>query len=261
MSSQCGFRALLLGADARLAGRAPARIRSHATDQAPRLGLGELRELVRARHAEPGRPLKRREKLTGRLADALSWLLLAASMLRRFEAEGRRAEDLAFASGALELAFRRIGRALEGVRANLKIPGVGWLIRAIPIRGASVARPLRDALDLEIARRMQEPGLQRERIFGGVFVPAEATEPFTQLEKALQATASARVAVAKIRHAIRRGILHPAPPERVAAEACAAGVISDFELEAIRRAELLRAKVIEVDDFSLKNFSAERRAA
>ncbi|HEY9646906.1 MAG TPA: acyl-CoA dehydrogenase, partial [Chroococcidiopsis sp.] len=41
-----------------------------------------------------GGSLKRRETLTGRFADVLSWLYLGTATLRRFEAEGRNPDDL-----------------------------------------------------------------------------------------------------------------------------------------------------------------------
>ncbi|MFQ5583077.1 MAG: acyl-CoA dehydrogenase, partial [Calditrichia bacterium] len=41
-----------------------------------------------------GGNLKRKEKLTGRFADIFSWLYLGTAVLRRFEAEGQRKEDL-----------------------------------------------------------------------------------------------------------------------------------------------------------------------
>src|SRR5262249_7755714 len=43
-----------------------------------------------------GGTLKFREKITGRYADILSWMYLSTCVLRRFEAEGRRKEDLPF---------------------------------------------------------------------------------------------------------------------------------------------------------------------
>jgi acyl-CoA dehydrogenase len=199
-----------------------------------------------------GGSLKRKEKLTGRLADALSWMLLATSVLRRFEAEGRRPEDTVFAASSLDLAFRNIGEALVGVRANLHISFFSWVLRLFPVGG--FAEPISDTRDLEIARLMQIPGAQRERIFGSVFLPTDAADPFAQLERALRATHDAHAGREKIQDAIHRGDLHRAPAEAIAAEACATGVITELELEAIRRAEKLREKVIQVDDFDREEF-------
>lgn len=207
-----------------------------------------------------GGDLKRREKLTGRLADALSWMCLATATLRRFEADGRPGEDLAFARGALEQCFRTIESALDGVRANLEIPGLTWFLRG-PLaffgRLSPMGAPIRDSLELEIAKRMQTPGPQRERLFSGVHLPAKSTQsgaddPFALLEEAFTRCVEARPAQAKIRHAIHRGILHkPVAFHDVAAEACAAGIITRAELLAIRGAEKLSAQVTQVDDFDL----------
>ena len=76
-----------------------------------------------------GSRLKLRGKLTGRLADWLSEMYLAACVLRRFEAEGRRAEDVPLARFALDECFATMQRAREGVVGHLRVPVVGWLLR------------------------------------------------------------------------------------------------------------------------------------
>jgi acyl-CoA dehydrogenase len=48
-----------------------------------------------------GGSLKFREKITGRFADILGWMYIGTATLRRFEAEGRREQDLAFAKFVL----------------------------------------------------------------------------------------------------------------------------------------------------------------
>ncbi len=49
-----------------------------------------------------GGQLKMREKITGRFADILANMYMATAILRRFEAEGRRDEDLPFVHYSVE---------------------------------------------------------------------------------------------------------------------------------------------------------------
>src|SRR5207244_4147225 len=50
-----------------------------------------------------GGQLKMKEKITGRFADILAHMYMATAVIRRFEAEGRREEDLPFAHYNLKL--------------------------------------------------------------------------------------------------------------------------------------------------------------
>ena len=55
-----------------------------------------------------GGQLKVKEKLTGRFADILSWMYIGMATLRRFEAEGRRKEDLPFLHYSMKFCFINI---------------------------------------------------------------------------------------------------------------------------------------------------------
>src|SRR5699024_9883260 len=76
-----------------------------------------------------GGKLKQRGKLSGRMADALSWMLFGMTTLRRFEAEGRRAEDLPLVHWALRYSLLQVQKAFEDVYTNFDAPVVGWLLR------------------------------------------------------------------------------------------------------------------------------------
>src|SRR5690606_29283979 len=75
-----------------------------------------------------GGTLKRREKLTGRLADALAWLYLGSSVVKRFH-DGHEPEDeRAFAEWALGHALAEVDRALAGILRNLPARPLAWLL-------------------------------------------------------------------------------------------------------------------------------------
>ena len=69
-----------------------------------------------------GGQLKRREKLSGRLADALAWLYLGSAAAKRFVDEGQRSQDLPFLRWSLDHALWRIDEALEGPAGQLAEP-------------------------------------------------------------------------------------------------------------------------------------------
>ncbi|HJS33577.1 MAG TPA: acyl-CoA dehydrogenase, partial [Alphaproteobacteria bacterium] len=66
-----------------------------------------------------GGALKRREALSGRMADALAWMYLASAALKRFHDDGQPAGDLPLLRWSCDLALWNIQGALAGVLDNL----------------------------------------------------------------------------------------------------------------------------------------------
>ncbi|MDX1420367.1 MAG: acyl-CoA dehydrogenase [Rubricoccaceae bacterium] len=203
-----------------------------------------------------GGDLKRKEKLTGRFADVFSWMYLAAATLKRFEAEGRRAEDEPFFRWSVEYAFAQMQEAFDGLFANLKVPGATWLFRG-PLAAWSRLNRLSggpsDALGHRVAAAMQVPGAQRDRLFGGVFVP-DAEQPRGRLEHAMRLAYEASGVEKTIKDAIRRGELARAHPAALVPAAVEAGVITPEEAALLRRAEAARSDAIQVDAFTLEEY-------
>ncbi|MFN7905359.1 MAG: acyl-CoA dehydrogenase domain-containing protein, partial [Pseudobdellovibrionaceae bacterium] len=76
-----------------------------------------------------GGKLKMEEKITGRFADILANMYIATSMLRKFEADGRKEGDLAFAHYMLKFCLSEIQKSFDGIFDNLKIPGLRWFFK------------------------------------------------------------------------------------------------------------------------------------
>jgi acyl-CoA dehydrogenase len=206
-----------------------------------------------------GGALKRREKITGRLADALAWLVLGACSARRFVAEGRRAEDLPLALWALGEASYEVERALRGVLDNLPARPVAWLLRAIVFPLGADLRGPNDALGAEVARALlDEPGV-RERLTASIYVPPEEEPGLGHLEAALGHARRALAVEARIRRAVREGVIDRAPGDALVEKALAAGVIRAEERDWLREAEEARAEAIQVDAFAPEDFARLRR--
>ncbi len=191
-----------------------------------------------------GSRLKLREKLSGRFADVLSWMYLGFCALRRFEAEGRRAEDLPLARWAVEHALFRIQTAFEGIYPNFGGP-LGWLLRRRIswIRFAPVGLPPSDLLGAEVADVLRRPGLQRDRLTAGLFLPKDPNEPLAKLERAFLLVRDA----APLLHRIAKARLSMD-------EALEAGIVTPDEADVLRSAAKARAEVLQVDSFSLEEY-------
>ena len=206
-----------------------------------------------------GGSLKRREKLSGRLADALAWLYLGSAVAKRFHDRSERESERPFAQWAIEHALAEIERALAGVLRNLPSRPIAWLVDllAFPL-GRSEAGP-DDALGAQVAEALLDDELARESLTAGIFIPPADEPGLGCLEAALGAVKPALAVEARVRDAVRSGALAAASDAALARAALAAGVISEPELERLTAAYRARERAIEVDAFDPDAYRALRR--
>lgn len=204
-----------------------------------------------------GGSLKRKEKLTGRFADIFSWMFLISAALVRFEVEGRRKEDEPFVHWASQYGFARIQEAFDGLYKNMKVPGLTWLVRG-PIaawrRFNRISAEPSDALGQRIAKAVQTPGEQRERLFDGVFAPDDTEHAVGRYEHAFRLAFEAENLARKVKDAIRSGQLPKQAPATLIPQAVNAGVLTEEEAQTLQHAEDVREDAIQVDEFSIEEY-------
>lgn len=206
-----------------------------------------------------GPTLKSRGKLSGRMADVLSWQYLALCTLRRFEAEGRRKEDLPLVHWSLQHALSEVQQAYEGIYANFGSGLLGWSMRLglLLLRLNALASKPSDKLDIACAAAVQTPGDQRDRVLAGAFRDQRIDAGAGQVEHAFQLISATKGVVNKIRNAARKKTIARADLLSMGQAAMDAGLISDVELAQLQEAEKARLSAYEVDSFSAKEYYAQ----
>lgn len=198
-----------------------------------------------------GADLKARGKLSGRMADVLTWMFLAIAALRRHEAEGRRAEDAPLVHWSVQYALQQIQMAYDGVYANF--PGVvgswsrtvGRLLLWLNPLGSGPA----DDLDAGAAATIQSATEQWRRLTHGQH-EAAGKAGAGRLLQAFRLVTDARPILAALNRALRKGQLRKAPVAELARQAVAAGIIGPREVELLEQAAAARLSAIEVDFFA-----------
>jgi len=200
-----------------------------------------------------GGSLKRRERLSARLGDILSYMYLASAALKRYEDQGRPAEDLPLLHWAMQDTLARTEEAFYGLFANLPNRVIAWAVRGIIFPYiypyGREFEPPRDRLGHEVAGLLLQPGPARDRLTAGVYIPKDPNEPIAALEAALRAVIAAEPIGAKIRVAREHDVISARFADQIVDEAYAKGVITKDEKSAMERAKVLRRQVIMVDDF------------
>ncbi|HXH19777.1 MAG TPA: acyl-CoA dehydrogenase, partial [Chitinophagales bacterium] len=201
-----------------------------------------------------GGSLKMKEKLSGYFADALSWQYLAICALRRFEAEGRKQEDLPMVQWACEHALSKIQESFDRIFNNFPVPGVGAVLRgpvALWSRFNTLGVKPSDNLSHKVADALLHPGTYRESLKEGVYLPKESHEPLAQLEEAFKFVHQSLGVYDKIRKAAKAGKLKKGKAKQLLNDALEAKVINQAEYDLVLKTEKLRNEVVQVDSFTL----------
>ena len=203
-----------------------------------------------------GGNLKARGKLTGRYADALAWMLLGTSTLRRFEAEGRRAEDLPLVHYALTHALRETQLAFEGIYANFDgfIGSVMRFFMTLPLRLNPLATAPTDQMSHEAALTIQTFNDQYKRLTDGIYKPEASSAGLGRLLHAFQLISAIEPILNRITTAQKARTLPRGAAEDVVDAGVTQGIISADEAAQVNAAKAARLKAIEVDVFSPEQF-------
>lgn len=207
--------------------------------------------------ASLGGTLKMREKLTGRYADVLSWMYLAAATLRRYHAEGYRKDHKVVFEWAMDYAFARIQEAFDGIFNNFDVPVVGTIFRytlGVWSRLNPIGTMPRDSMGHEIAKRIQIPGDFRDSLTEAILFSAKPDDAGDRIERAFTLCYKADEIFARIGKAVRDKRLPKKRPTALVKDALAAGVITENEAQLLHDANLAREDVILVDAFDLDEF-------
>ena len=205
-----------------------------------------------------GGTLKRRERLSARLGDLLSYIYLASATLKRFDEEGRQHEDLPLLHWAMQDLIYNLETSLMDFLDNFPVKWLGLVLKLklIPF-GHRVSRPS-DATEHAIARLLQQPGTARTRLGQGQYLTREPGSLPGELEQTLEDVLAAEPVFDNICRALgeKRSFTQL---DKLADEALAKDLISEAEAELLKRTEKGRAKIIAVDDFAPEELVAAIR--
>ncbi|MEZ5924368.1 MAG: acyl-CoA dehydrogenase [Hyphomicrobiaceae bacterium] len=196
-----------------------------------------------------GGGLKTRQKITGRMADALSELYLLSCVLKRYEDDGRPSVDLPVLRMAAENALYRCEQALRGTIDNFPILPVRWLMRWVVFPLGSHYRPASDRTTRAAVALVLEPGEARDRLTREIFVSKDANDPTGILEHTLAKVVAAEDAQRKIERAVRKGEIRRYHGIDWIGEALQKGIVTGTEATLVREVEELTNRVIAVDHF------------
>jgi acyl-CoA dehydrogenase len=203
--------------------------------------------------------LKKKENLSARLGDVLSYMYLASMVLKHYENQGRQADDLPL----VEYACRTLlYKAQEQLHSFLRNFPIRWLAVAMRLfifpRGLTYFAPS-DRLGRTVAELVTQPCEARERLCHGIYKTLEPTNHLGLVQEALVLAIAAEPIEKRIRvDGVKTGRVTALDLPGQIEQALAARIITATEAAQLREYDRKVMDIIHVDDFTTAELMAGR---
>ncbi|MBU0656615.1 MAG: acyl-CoA dehydrogenase [Gammaproteobacteria bacterium] len=201
-----------------------------------------------------GGNLKRRERLSGRMADILANLYLCSAVLRHFEDQGEPEADLPLLEYACTLTIHRAQQAMLAAFHNLPRPWLAKTLRTLMFPYGKPFHPPHDKLIHAVARLALEPSATRDRLTAGVYITNDPADRMGRIEDAFHKTLAAAEVEKQLRKLIKESKLAAHTTDDAIAEAKDKGLLDKFSVERLLAARKAVLNAIRVDDFPQEYF-------
>ncbi|MGB3919285.1 MAG: acyl-CoA dehydrogenase, partial [Thiothrix litoralis] len=201
-----------------------------------------------------GGTLKRRERLSGRMADILANLYLCSAVLKHFEEQGEPEADVPLMAYACKLTIHRAQQAMLAAFHNLPHPWLAKTLRAVMFPYGKPFSPPNDQLIHQVARLALEPSATRDRLTDGIYITNDPADRMGRIEDALHKTLAAAEVEKQLRKLMKTGKLEAHTTDAAIVEAKDKGLLDKFSVERLLAARKAVANAIRVDDFPAEYF-------
>ena len=201
-----------------------------------------------------GGGLKVKQKITGRMADALAELYLLSSILKRYEDDGRPKEDRKLVDYCARNCLARFDVALSGVIDNFPSRWAAWLMGPL-VLPFGARRLARDKDGKDIVRPALQPGAYRDRLTRDIYASDDETDGIGLLEATLAKVVACEEAEKKLERAIRKGEVRRFHDNDWIKDAETKGVLTSEEARNLAELRDMVARVIAVDDFAAEDLA------
>jgi acyl-CoA dehydrogenase len=203
-----------------------------------------------------GGSLKRREKISGRLADALSNMYVMSAVLKHYENQGSHGDDLVLLKWVCEDSLFNIQTALKGIMKNLPLPFIGTLCNLIIFPLTKPYQRPSDSSGHKVARKILSPGETLERLSAGIFISNDKDNASGRISHALNLVLKTEELQRKLRDAYKHGRIDSRDRDAYI-EARDKNIITENEYMALREADEAVQDAIKVDEFSFSGWNIE----
>ncbi len=200
-----------------------------------------------------GGTLKRKEMISGRFADAFSWVYIGSAAIKRYH--DNRASDMEpILKWCIQTACYNAHNALLMTIDNFPNAVIRVLLRGIIFPFGLRFKQPDDRMTSEVAGSILDGGELREKLTADVYVPGSKDPALGILEHALLSSHDILPLKRKLRIARKEGLVKSRYGSEMISEGLAANIITQSEADEIIKYDKLLADVIDVDDFDPEKY-------
>lgn len=199
-----------------------------------------------------GANIKKKESMSARFGDILSWCYLITATLREYDNNPNQ-NHKEMVQYVCDYGFTQIQQAKEHIVSNM--PLFKYLIPIIKVN--PFATEPSDALNRKIVAHLENEE-QLNTLCQGLFISEDKNDAMHQLVVAVQLNKEAKGLFKKVKVALKEGTLAHAPFEMVLAEAFEKNIISTEEFEQLKIAYKAKQDVIKVDAFDAQIYKSQK---
>lgn len=195
-----------------------------------------------------GGSLKRKERISARLGDLLSYLYLVSATLKRYNDEGRKKEDFALVKWSCQDHLYHCQRALADLINNMPSVPLRAVLKVLLFPFGRPVRKPTDQLEHKLAQLLQVPSETRNRLASYVYLKNEPLNLVGRQEQTLKDILDVEPLFERV--CKEKGLKLPFfQLDKVAQMGLEAGILSQAEADKLAAVEQSRLDVINVDDF------------
>ncbi len=200
-----------------------------------------------------GGELKRKERISARLGDALSYLYMAGAVLKTAQTNDNEAEQL-HAKWALDHCFYNIQKALIDLSSNFPNKAVAFIIRLFAIPFGQTMKAPSDKLEHKLAQSTMKNQSYREKLRHHAYLSGADKSPLDGLEQAFQLILDNESLYKRIK-GIGKVSIHNL--EEFLTQKVKDDEINEEQKNSLLKSEQARWDAIQVDEYAFEEFKKE----
>ena len=196
-----------------------------------------------------GGGLKRRELLSARLGDVLSYLYLTSMVLKHYRNQGEPPEDFPIVEWACRTLLYRAQEQLHGLLRNFPNRFVAATLRMLIFPRGRIFSSPSDETGQQITELIINDTPTRRRLAECIYLTPEPTNQVGLLQEALEAAEAVKPLERRVHDARKRGEIRAEDTPGQIAEAEQNGILTHGEARELERFDALVMQLTGVDDF------------
>ena len=199
-----------------------------------------------------GPSLKKRENISARFGDILSNCYLITATLREFE-NNPNEQDKDLVDYICNYCFNEIQIAREEIISNIGF--IGFLLPLVKINPFSIKA--KDKLNAKIVKNLNDQNYLKS-LTSSLFISSNEKDRLNVIQEAVKQNKECEISFKKLKDAIKNETIKKDNFENMTNELLEKNILSNEEIEKMKKAHALKQEVISVDSFEANEYKEKR---